>query len=32
MIEIFNKDNLVNIKNYDNVIVTLNTQNKEVKI
>jgi len=32
MIEIFNKDNLVNIKNSDNVIVTLNTQNKEVKI
>lgn len=32
MIEIFNKDNLVNIKNSDNVVVTLNTQNKEVKI
>lgn len=32
MIEIFNKNDLVNIKNSDNVIVTLHTTNKEVKI
>lgn len=32
MIEVFNKENLVNIKNSDNVIITLNTVNKEVKI
>ncbi len=32
MIEIFNKNDLVNIKNSDNITVTLNISNKEVKI
>lgn len=32
MIEIFNKNNLVNIKNSDNIIVTLDTETKTVKI
>ena len=32
MIEIFNKNNIVNVKNSDNVIITLNTDTKEVFI